>query len=75
MHRRSARSRRLQSAVVHGECEAQIEIPGGRIIAGHLPMRAKKLVREWLVSHEGDVAAAWERAANRINPGKIEPLP
>jgi hypothetical protein len=58
-----------------GEEEARIEIATGKILAGSLPGRARRLVREWLSRHRGELEANWERVVNGEPPEKIEPLP
>ncbi|HUP17935.1 MAG TPA: DUF4160 domain-containing protein [Acidimicrobiia bacterium] len=47
----------------------------GTVLAGHLPRRVARLVREWAQLHTDELAACWERAVNHEPPGTIEPLP
>lgn len=53
---------------------AKIEIASGEVIAGSLPRRALRLVREWVAEHRGELEANWERAVNYEKPESIEPL-
>ncbi len=59
---------------IYGEHEAQIDIAALRILEGHLPTRALRLVAEWAKQHQNDLARAWDqaRAAAPLDP--IEPL-
>ena len=47
----------------------------GEIIAGSLPARAHRLVREWAALHADELRANWQRAAARQSLLPIEPLP
>jgi hypothetical protein len=58
----------------YGGDAAKIEIGTGDVIAGSLPGRALRLVREWLEEHRGEVAANWERAVRHERPHPVEPL-
>jgi len=53
---------------------AKIEIAGGEIIAGSLPSRALRLVREWIDQHRDELDANWERAMHHEKPQPIDPL-
>jgi hypothetical protein len=53
---------------------AKIEIASGEIIAGSLPRRALRLVREWVEEHRAELEVNWERAVNYDKPEPIEPL-
>jgi hypothetical protein len=54
--------------------EASISIQTLDVIAGSLPERALRLVREWATLHRGELEADWElaRAAQPLEP--IAPL-
>ncbi len=54
---------------------AKIEISTSRILAGSLPERAHRLVREWVEQHRIELEADWERAVNHEKPEPIDPLP
>jgi hypothetical protein len=47
----------------------------GDLIAGSLPSRARRLVREWAQLHGPELAANWARAAADQPLASIEPLP
>jgi len=53
---------------------AKVEIASGEVIAGSLPRRALRLVREWIEEHRDELEASWERAVNYERPEPIEPL-
>ena len=59
----------------YGEHEALITIEDSRIIAGDLPARAVALVREWMLLHQAELRALWDRARRLERLSKIEPLP
>lgn len=53
---------------------AKIEIATGAVLAGSLPKRALRLVREWTEQHRDDLEANWERVVNSNQPEPIAPL-
>ena len=53
---------------------AKIEIATGEVIAGSLPRRALRLVREWAEQHHDELEENWERAVTYDKPKPIEPL-
>jgi hypothetical protein len=59
----------------YGEYEAKIMIDTGDLLAGQLPPRAARLVREWALQHRDELDADWERAQAREPLASIEPLP
>lgn len=59
----------------YGEFEAQIVISTGEPLAGQLPIRALRLIREWTELHRVDLYANWERAQARTPLASIDPLP
>lgn len=59
----------------YGEYEAQILIATGEPLAGELPIRALRLVREWAGLHEAELRADWELAQARQSLASIDPLP
>lgn len=59
----------------YGEHEALIAISDGAVVVGELPRCALRLVEEWRSLHLDELRAAWDRAAEREDPGTIEPLP
>ncbi|MCA1699992.1 MAG: DUF4160 domain-containing protein [Actinobacteria bacterium] len=58
----------------YGEASAKVEIASGELIAGSLPGRAVRLVREWIEVHRGELEANWDRAARHERPQPIDPL-
>jgi hypothetical protein len=48
----------------YGEHEASLDLAGA-IIAGFLPKRVLRLVRDWTELHTDELTADWERAVNR----------
>lgn len=59
----------------YGEFEAKIAIGSGDLIAGQLPGRALRLVREWAEQHHGELQVDWEYAQARMPLASIDPLP
>ena len=53
---------------------AKIEIATGAVIAGSLPGRALRLVREWVEEHRDELEANWERAVRYEETKPIQPL-
>ena len=53
---------------------AKVAIATGAIIAGALPGRALRLVREWLDQHRAELEANWERAVRSEKPDIVAPL-
>ena len=58
----------------YGEHVASFTIDG-TLIAGSLPPRALRLVREWAALHEAEIGANWERVLAREPLVSIDPLP
>ena len=58
----------------YGDHEAIVGIESMALIGGSLPPRAVGLLSEWTSLHQAELAAAWERAARLLPPGKIDPL-
>ena len=46
----------------------------GRLLAGTLPRRARRLVETWARLHTEELHECWARASERRDPGTIEPL-
>lgn len=55
--------------------DAKVAIATGELIAGALPGRAVRLVREWARAHRSELDANWERARRHEKPRSIDPLP
>ena len=54
---------------------ASIEIGSGELLAGKLPRRALRMVREWETLHRSELLANWRRAREREPLTRISPLP
>jgi hypothetical protein len=50
-------------------------IETSEVLAGSLPRRALKLVREWASLHRSELVVNWERARAEDPLEEIEPLP
>jgi hypothetical protein len=59
----------------YGEYEAKIAIATGDPLAGQLPVRALRLVREWADQHKDELQANWDCAQARMPLASIDPLP
>ena len=59
----------------YGEHVAQIEIGTGQVLAGSLPPRALRLVREWAQLHPTELSENWALAQALEPLVSIEPLP
>jgi hypothetical protein len=53
---------------------AKVEIATGALLAGSLPKRALRLVREWTEQHRDELEVNWRRVVNSDPPESIEPL-
>lgn len=58
----------------YGEHAASFAIDG-TLLAGSLPPRAMRLVREWAELHQDELLANWERVRNLEPLVSIDPLP
>jgi hypothetical protein len=59
--------------VSYGEHEASVGIDG-ELLGGTLPTKQFKLVQAWLILHEEELYAAWNKAVQGQPLNKIEPL-
>ncbi len=59
----------------YGEHVVQVAIDSLDVLAGNLPTRAMRLLREWGQLHKRELAAMWDRAVAHQPLGRIEPLP
>ena len=59
----------------YGEHEAQIEILTARVLNGHLPRSALRLVQEWCELYRSELIADRERAERAEPLAGVEPLP
>jgi len=47
---------------IYGSHEAEVDLLTGRIRDGHLPDRAKRMVREWMKAYRAELLDNWNRA-------------
>jgi Domain of unknown function (DUF4160) len=59
---------------IYAEDRALIAIEGGRVIAGSIPPRALRLVRQWARLHHDELLANWRRTRTGEPTERIEPL-
>lgn len=59
---------------IYAEHEATYTFDG-ELLAGELPRRQDRLVREWTALHAEDLERCWEQATSDEDVGTIEPLP
>lgn len=59
----------------YGEAEASIDIENLGVLAGHLPLRAHRLVGEWAAAHQSELRDNWQRARRHQPLVAIHPLP
>jgi len=57
-----------------GDEEASLDIKSLAVIAGELPVRARRLVVEWASVHQFALLQNWERARNHRPLSPVEPL-
>jgi hypothetical protein len=55
--------------------EATIAVDTGAVVAGDLPGRAMRLVREWAGMRRHDLLANWDRARQGRPLRRVDPLP
>jgi Domain of unknown function (DUF4160) len=58
----------------YGDAEAAIDIEDVEVIAGKLPLRARRLVVEWAIAHQAELHDNWVRAREHRPLVAIEPL-
>lgn len=56
-----------------GEYEASVGIDG-ELLAGSLPVKQLKLLQAWLILHEDELYATWNKAVRNEPFNKIDPL-
>jgi hypothetical protein len=59
---------------IYGSDEVEFALSTGRILAGKLPPRAMKLVRQWASLHEAEILEQWDRARHGEPLRPIQPL-
>jgi len=52
-----------------------VAIETGEVLAGAVPLRAQRMVSEWLELHRAELGANWDRARNDEPLEQIAPLP
>ena len=58
----------------YGGNEGKVSVRDGKLIAGKLPLRAMKLVKEWVNGHKKELEDNWKLAEEHKKLKKIEPL-
>ena len=58
----------------YGEMEALFSIADGKMIAGQMPRRQKKMIEVWMDIHRKDLKADWELAQSTGECFRIDPL-
>jgi hypothetical protein len=56
-----------------GEYEASVGVDG-ELLAGSLPMKKLTILQAWMILHEDELYAAWNKAVRNEQFEKIEPL-
>jgi hypothetical protein len=56
----------------YGRSKALVSIETGEVIAGDLPITAKRLVKEWALARQAELRDNWERAQAE---GGLERIP
>lgn len=46
--------------------EAFVRLADGEIIAGSLPKKAARIVRQWVLDHQPELAANWQRGVDLL---------
>lgn len=59
--------------VTYGEYKASVAIDG-ELLAGGLPVKQLRLVQAWLILHEEEAYAAWNKAVAGEEFDRIDPL-
>lgn len=59
----------------YGGRTAIVVISSGSVLAGSVPPRALRLVRQWLDIRRAELERNWERAVRNEQPQPIDPLP
>jgi len=55
----------------YGGFEALIQIETGMTIAGRLPPKVEKLVRDWVLARQGELMENWERGRRKESFEKV----
>ena len=58
----------------YGGDEGEISVKTGKLIAGKLPPRAMKLVKEWMKKYKDELVENWKLAEEHKKLKKIKPL-
>lgn len=58
----------------YGENEGKISVKNGKLIAGKLPSRAMRLIKEWMKEHKEDLRNNWKLAEEHKKLKMIKPL-
>ena len=58
----------------YGETEGKILVKNGKLLAGKLPPRAMKLVKDLMKDHKGELEENWKLVEKHKKLKKIQPL-
>ena len=56
----------------HGDFEAVVEIPTGRLLDGDLPSKKLRKVQAWIELNQDEIMQEWAKAAKGTAPNKID---
>ena len=59
----------------YGESMARFVIATGEVLDRGFPVRATRLVRQWIALHREELNANWNRAQKLEPPVPVDPLP
>ena len=59
--------------VYYGEYEASVGFDG-EVLEGKLPIKQYRILAGWMVIHEDELYAAWNKAVRQMPFDRIEPL-
>jgi hypothetical protein len=60
--------------VQYGDFRAILEIKSGKVLAGKLPPRVRKIMLEWLKIRRAEILKSWKDAKEFKIPRKVKPL-
>lgn len=58
----------------YGEFEAILEIATGKVLYGKVPVKALRLLNEWMKRNRADIMKAWDDASRHKSPRRVKPL-
>jgi hypothetical protein len=70
----SLHSGRSHFHALYGGCQASFDVLDLTRLAGKLPPRIERLVRDWASEHQPELIENWERGRRHQPPRRIDPL-